>query len=269
MTYVKVDDHFTEHPKVLEIGPMAECLWLRGLCYAGRNRTDGRVPAGIVRRMGDMDGEATAARLVEVGLWEAEAGGWRMHDYGDWQRSREEIDEISAKRTEAGRRGGKQRASKLLELSLANVKQNSSKRLAYTDTDTDTDTETGDSPPLPPSLPAAPAEPTMKPVRAVPKPKAIQTPIDPAWEPSVAALQWTVEKGWPAAWIVAETEKMRDHFVGTGGKKADWEATWRNWLRRASEAMPLNRGSPNGRQRGGVPTETRLQRAAALERQGL
>jgi hypothetical protein len=30
-----------------------------------------------------------------------------------------------------------------------------------------------------------------------------------------------------------ETERFRDHWHGNGVTKADWEATWRNWMRKA------------------------------------
>ncbi len=36
----------------------------------------------------------------------------------------------------------------------------------------------------------------------------------------------------------AETAKFADHFRGSGATKLDWVATWRNWMRRASETAP-------------------------------
>ncbi|HXF55654.1 MAG TPA: helix-turn-helix domain-containing protein [Hyphomicrobiaceae bacterium] len=35
--------------------------------------------------------------------------------------------------------------------------------------------------------------------------------------------------------IAAEAEKFIDHWRATGGRKVDWQATWRNWWRRACE----------------------------------
>lgn len=46
----------------------------------------------------------------------------------------------------------------------------------------------------------------------------------------------------------AELEKFRDHWKqqpGSKGVKLDWNAAWRNWIRRASEY--LTRGTANGR----------------------
>jgi hypothetical protein len=142
--WVRVDTRFTTHPKVLEIGPLGEALWLRGLCYAGEHLTDGFVPAAFVRRMNDIDGEDIADRLLDAGLWTQAEGGYQIHEYLSWQRSRDEAADISIKRSESGRKGGLQKASNI----QANGKQPSSKLLAspaskrLADTDTDTDTET-------------------------------------------------------------------------------------------------------------------------------
>jgi hypothetical protein len=143
--WVRVDTKFTTHPKVLDIGPLGEALWLRGLCYAGEHLTDGFVPAAFVRRMSDLDGEEIADRLLEAGLWTQAEGGYQIHEYLSWQRSRDEAADISIKRSESGRKGGLQRSSNLQanvkQIASKPRKQNASKSQADTDTDTDTDTE--------------------------------------------------------------------------------------------------------------------------------
>ena len=51
----------------------------------------------------------------------------------------------------------------------------------------------------------------------------------------------------PDQWS-AELDKFRDYWravPGAKGRKLDWDATWRNWLRRASENL-LTRKAPNG-----------------------
>ena len=47
--------------------------------------------------------------------------------------------------------------------------------------------------------------------------------------------------GLPRAKAVSELDKFKDYWVGRagqGGVKLDWEATWRNWVRRALESIP-------------------------------
>lgn len=46
-----------------------------------------------------------------------------------------------------------------------------------------------------------------------------------------------------------ETDKFLDHFRSSGGKKIDWVAAWRNWMRRSSEERwsgARSSPSPNG-----------------------
>lgn len=90
MTWLKVDDQFTDHPKVLALGRDRLAgigLWAVGSCYAARFLTDGYIPAAVLppgaRRL--------AQRLVAVGLWDTAEGGYRIHDYHDYQPRRETV----------------------------------------------------------------------------------------------------------------------------------------------------------------------------------
>lgn len=50
--------------------------------------------------------------------------------------------------------------------------------------------------------------------------------------------EWAEEQGLDRSAILLEQEKFRDHWISTpGGKacKANWQATWRNWIRRHLE----------------------------------
>lgn len=92
MTWVRLADDFADHPKVIAAGPLAGWLWVCSLAYANKYLTDGFVPQGAVRRLADVDDPARlAARLVEVGLWTRADGGYRIHDYADFQPSAETV----------------------------------------------------------------------------------------------------------------------------------------------------------------------------------
>ena len=41
--WIKLDDRFDEHPKILAAGPMALVAQVRALCYSGRHLTDGHL----------------------------------------------------------------------------------------------------------------------------------------------------------------------------------------------------------------------------------
>ncbi len=85
--------------------------------------------------------------------------------------------------------------------------------------------------PTRPTKPVKPAAPTAKPTRAKAK-HALQLPFLMTSE----MLAWAAEKA-PAVNLDRETERFSDHFKGTGEPKADWPATWRNWMRRAQDDL--------------------------------
>jgi hypothetical protein len=107
MPWVKLDDGFGEHPKVLAAGPLAGWLYVCGLCYANRQRTDGFLTEAVIYRLADVDRpQDLAEELVSAGLWHRVSGGYRIHDYLDYQPSREQAEQISQVRADAGRKGG-------------------------------------------------------------------------------------------------------------------------------------------------------------------
>lgn len=116
MTWVKLDDAFTDHPKVMAAGPLASWLHVCGLTYCSRLLTDGFIPAGQVRKLADVDNAGELAeQLVAVGLWDRCEGGFRIHDYLDYNPSREDAlakrEHVSEVRREAGRAGGMAKAA--------------------------------------------------------------------------------------------------------------------------------------------------------------
>jgi len=92
MTWVRLADDFADHPKLAEAGPLAGWLWVCGLAYANKHLTDGYLPTAAVRRLADVeDPFRLAARLVASGLWEPADGGYRIHDFGEYQPSAESV----------------------------------------------------------------------------------------------------------------------------------------------------------------------------------
>ena len=111
MAWVKIDDAAPQHPKLLAVDSPAACwLWVCGLAYCNRQkRHDGFIPRAAVALLYPIPGAAKlAAKLVTAGLWEEIEGGYRVHDYHDYQPTADEASEISRARSEAGRKGGKQ-----------------------------------------------------------------------------------------------------------------------------------------------------------------
>lgn len=118
MSWVRIDDGFTRHPKVMAAGPLAIAMQVAALCYCNRELTDGFVPRGIARTLLDWefergDGkrfkvEMTATDvtphvtalvtcdtivdiLVESGMWIVVRGGYRIHDYEKYQATKASV----------------------------------------------------------------------------------------------------------------------------------------------------------------------------------
>ncbi len=120
MPWVRFEDTFYDHPKVLAASLQAVGLHVTAICYSNARLTDGRISRPILRAL---RGTAKlAAELVSVGLWEASEDGWRIHDFLDYNPSRDVTvahrARVSEDRARAGQLGGiasaiaKQRASK-------------------------------------------------------------------------------------------------------------------------------------------------------------
>ena len=120
MPWVRIDDHFDEHPKLAAAGPLAWALWFAGLAYCNRNLTDGFIPRNVALRLldwthsdgsgeawqlcvtspntgsgfgtgADVDSANVIGVLITAGLWEKTKGGYTIHDYLDYQPSKEEV----------------------------------------------------------------------------------------------------------------------------------------------------------------------------------
>jgi len=128
MAWVKLDDSFPDHPKLACLGPVGPlCGWqfVAILSWCNRFLTNGKIPKakafGLVSwaHVGvetggndlfsvgeDATGEMLCEYLVASGMLE-EADKWtyEVHDYLDYQFSREEVEAkrgLSSKRSEAG-----------------------------------------------------------------------------------------------------------------------------------------------------------------------
>ena len=119
MAWVKIDDQFFMHPKVVAAGRDARDLYLAALTYTAAQLTDGFVPLGALPLAAAMAGvpDATdlAAVLVRVRLWETTDGGYRIHDYHDYNPTSDEVRGAREARSRAGRRGGRASAASKIE----------------------------------------------------------------------------------------------------------------------------------------------------------
>jgi hypothetical protein len=133
--WTKLDDGILDHPKIAQVGTLGFAWFVAGLVYCNRNLTDGFIPYSIGHRLltgehadtngqlwrvglssgmvGRDLGEAAPiiiAGLLEAGLWTETAGGFRVHDFNDYNPTKAEVLALRETRSEAGRRGGLARA---------------------------------------------------------------------------------------------------------------------------------------------------------------
>jgi hypothetical protein len=67
--------------------------------------------------------------------------------------------------------------------------------------------------------------------------------------------EWAEHLGMPPPIIANEADKFRDYWCakpGAGGRKSDWQGTWRNWCRRVMEAKHGQRTQHDRRGAGGI-----------------
>lgn len=91
MSWVRIDDHAPEHPKLLRVGPVACWLWVCGLAYCSRHLTDGCIPNEALFTLGIPKPESEATKLVRAGLWCQDDNGYVVHDYHSYQPAKSQV----------------------------------------------------------------------------------------------------------------------------------------------------------------------------------
>lgn len=112
MAWFKVDDGMHSHPKILDAGNEAIGLWARCGSYCSHYLTEGFVKRDVALLYGDM---ALVDVLVKVGLFEPVEGGWQMHDFLNYNPTKEKVlaeREAAAKRQRDARERAKQAREK-------------------------------------------------------------------------------------------------------------------------------------------------------------
>lgn len=203
MAWVKLDNAFPTHQKVIEAGQQAAWLYVCALCYAASHLTDGFVSRSVLRSFPTVSRPLLYAnKLVSVGLWEelSDGSGWTIHDYMKHQTTREQVERS---RSLASERVRKHRGNAdVTPLRNADVTPLEEKRIE---------------------------EKRIVRRRSAP-PSELQI------SPEMRA--WAKSKGLEKLDLDRETQKMLDHHRAKGSTMLDWIAAWRTWMTRAGEYQP-------------------------------
>jgi len=138
MAWARIDDNFFNHPKVRKAGKDAIIFHVAALCHSNAFTTDGFIANDMLELIAaqafQRKANGLADRLVECGLWDRIEGGYLIHDFLEYNYSKQQVSEIKSKRADAGRQGGKQTQSKVSSKIQANDKQNVKQTSSHTHT---------------------------------------------------------------------------------------------------------------------------------------
>lgn len=83
MSWLRVDDTFVEHPKVIDLSDRSFRLHVAGMCFCARNLTDGVLVKRSVSVVCALSSATRkhVAELVEAGLWVKAGDGFEVKDF--------------------------------------------------------------------------------------------------------------------------------------------------------------------------------------------
>ena len=93
MGWVRIDDNFADHPKVIALSDSAFRLFITGLCYSNRQLTDGLIPYQIVSAWVGDDLMKPSDELEKQELWKRVTKGFQIRSYTEYQPTREKVNE--------------------------------------------------------------------------------------------------------------------------------------------------------------------------------
>ena len=91
MTWVKLDDAFTENPKVRPLSDRAFRLYVAGLCHCGSHLTDGLIERHKVGALLPKVTKPMVQELIDACLWLEHADGYEVKDYLKYNPTREQV----------------------------------------------------------------------------------------------------------------------------------------------------------------------------------
>lgn len=111
MTWVKIDDKLTTHPKWLSLSLEAKSLWFHAAVWCGAHNNDGALPEhamALIAFSGSVPSRDVAPAvdlLVKAKLWrrvpKAKGGGWEINDWLTYQPSKQQVQDREAKKAQS------------------------------------------------------------------------------------------------------------------------------------------------------------------------
>lgn len=209
--YARFDIGMDENAKIARLSDAAFRALIEATFYSRRQLTDGFLDEFIAQKRWGREvlAELTSNHHERPSLVPV-AGGYQIRDYGDHQTTSADIE---AKRV-AGRAGGRAKASRTVAPASEVLEQKASTTLAKTETETETETTTSNE--------------------VVKTNRSRGSRLSPDWLPSSESVA-KIKTECPTVNPQNEHAAFIDYWIaqpGSKGVKLDWDATWRNWMRR-------------------------------------
>lgn len=273
MPWVKLDDRFPSHRKIALLSDRAFRLHVSAMCWCAENLTDGHISDRELALVAKVRGvKVTAKQLEDAGLWDRTEDGWAIHDYLDYNPSREQVLLERKKNAERQERFRRRKNGKPVPPdgsdAPGNEGSNGVTRNAEThDGDTtatrtqhDGDTTatrtrsvlkakqqvnafrnavTNDAPTRPdPTRPLSMADVDREsaPSGWVEADAYAPSPIDTdGFELTDAMRAWSLRTFGPGLDVDYETAQFLDHFRAQNVRRPNWPTEWQKWIRRSAK----------------------------------
>lgn len=268
MPWVKLDDRFPSHRKIALLSDRAFRLHVSAICWCAENLTDGRISdreLALVTRVRGV--KATAKQLEDAGLWDRTDDGWQIHDYLDYNPSREQVlleRKKNAERQERFRRrkngkptppsnggsngvtpddethDGDTTATRRKHDSDTTATRSSTVQNEEPQVNEFRNAVTNDAPtrpdPNPISMADVDGESAGSVARTVERSDDRLTPIDvDGFELTDAMRAWSLRTFGPGLDLDYETAQFVDHFRAQNTRRPNWPAEWQKWIRRSAK----------------------------------
>lgn len=111
MPWAYLDDSYASHPKIVGLSDAAFRLHTAGILYCARHLTDGLIGCEVAPTLVPRYRRQALAELVDRCLWHShlDAGVYELHDFLDWNRSRERVLAERERKRKGGRLGAQRR----------------------------------------------------------------------------------------------------------------------------------------------------------------
>jgi hypothetical protein len=230
----QIDVNLPEDPAIVAAGPDAEHLFIRSILLAKRIMTDGLLHHRQALRCaqdlsavvyGEVSAQQLCDRLVEHGLWTLEGDQYRIRAWLTWNKPAEEIKEAherdkARKRAWAEERKARDHATESRRVADASTRRRATR--SEGEGEGEGEGERGG---------------TGGKDNILKRTQTRGTRIPDPFPVTDEMISWAQTETPNIDWA-AETRKFKDHWLaqpGQRGVKLNWNAVWRNWLRKAQE----------------------------------